>query len=223
MILSPVTEVPSDSSVVGHLTRLLAPLTSVLGGRRGVGDFTAQVWLDRVLGWPSEDRGRADDMRDYTVTTRIRGSRQACYDTAQDLELRRRTDEGLLAAILGDHAMGMAQWRADAWRNSRYDVWRSPQTAIVWERPPNIFIERMPLSIFGSFEHRHVFNEEASETEMIDTVKFYVPDVPDVPDELGGSAMPGIYVSEYLGRLLWRRGGAIKRVVEGDVWWEKFR
>lgn len=148
-------------------------------------------------------------METIIVETCIRGSLQACFDAARDLDLHQKSFPNTDEKAVGGRTSGLiGLGERVTWRARHFGVRQHFTSEITAFDAPRHFRDTMVRGAFKSFAHDHYFLVQDDGTLMRDVLVFSAP--------LGplGIIAERLVLRRYLERLLVERAAILKKAVE---------
>ena len=152
-------------------------------------------------------------METIVIETWIRGSLQACFDAARDLDLHQKSVPGSDEKAVAGRLSGLIEMGEEVtWRGRHFGVRQHFTSKITAFDAPAHFRDSMMRGAFKSYDHDHYFVPRDGGTVMRDVVVFSAP--------LGilGRIAERLFLRRYLERLLVQRAAILKESIERSAY-----
>ena len=144
-----------------------------------------------------------------TILTTIRAGVERCFDASRDLDLHLQSMDQTGERAVGGKTTGLIELGEQVtWEGRHFGIRQRFTSKITAYDRPRYFQDSMIKGAFRSFVHDHYFEPTEDGTIMKDVLTFHSP--------LGflGAMVDRVVMTAYLTRMLTRRNGVLKRVME---------
>ena len=149
------------------------------------------------------------------LKTKINAPQTLVFDLSRSIDLHKistaQTNETAIAGKTGG-LLGLNEWVT--WRAKHLGFYQTLTSKITEFESPNYFVDEMVKGSFNSFRHEHHFRRVDNITQMTDMFCF------EAPFGIFGRLANGLFLTNYMKRLLSVRNQVIKDVAESNRWKE---
>lgn len=143
------------------------------------------------------------------IETVIRAPRERCFDLSRDIDLHVRSMETSGERAIAGRTSGLIGLGEDVtWRARHFGINHEHCSRITLLDRPGHFQDAMVRGRFKRFIHDHYFEEQNGVTVMRDVIEFASP------FGLLGRLVDGLFLTQYLRRLILQRNSVIKDQAE---------
>ncbi len=147
------------------------------------------------------------------LSSKIKAPISRVFDLARSIDLHTRsTSQTNEKAIDGKMSGLIGFGETVTWEATHFWVKQRLTSKIVEFDKPNHFRDSMISGAFASFDHDHFFEESENGTLMKDVFDYASP------FWFFGKIADGVFLENYMKKLLIRRNEIIKQVAESDQW-----
>ncbi|MEE1897655.1 SRPBCC family protein [Flavobacterium rakeshii] len=147
-----------------------------------------------------------------TIATFIAAPIQVVFDLSRSIDLHKlstiQTNE---VAIAGKTSGLIGEGESVTWRARHFGFYQVLTSKITFFDSPNKFTDEMVNGAFKSFVHQHYFEDKNGVTVMIDVFDY------ESPLGLLGKMANGLFLKQYMKRLLEKRNQTIKEFAEDSA------
>ena len=151
-------------------------------------------------------------MSRFEIETEIRAARERCFDLSRDLDLHLRSMEASGERAVAGRTSGLIDLGEEVtWRARHFGFTVEHCSRITALTRPSHFQDAMVRGRFKHFVHDHYFEERNGVTTMRDVIEFASPFGPL------GQLLDGLFLAQYLRRLIASRNSVIKHEAETNT------
>lgn len=152
-------------------------------------------------------------MPQITLTTPIQAPQRICFDLSRSVDLHKISTQQTGEQAIGGVVSGLMDLGDQVtWKARHLGIWQTLTSKITAMEAPAFFVDEMVEGAFKSFRHEHHFKPKDGSILMVDHFEYQAP--------LGflGNIANGLFLKNYMMRLLHERNRVIKRYAESDRW-----
>jgi len=152
-------------------------------------------------------------MPEIYLQTQVKAPIHICFDLARSIDLHQLSTAKTGEKAIAGRTSGLIQLHETVtWRAKHFGIWQELTSKITALKSPNYFEDQMVRGAFKSFRHEHYFTTVGNETLMQDLFLF------ESPAGWLGQIANGLFLTNYMRRLLQERNTVIKDYAESEKW-----